>query len=242
MFQGVMRFLTGIVIELDKIAVLKAYMREMGQNMEKSADSIGKIRGQIFDLERKKVTANKDLRLAAECAREARSKNDKENVYIYAAQVARLTTLIETYDGLLTKLNGVAEILQKVHDNTKVIFEDTKNDIEAKEAEYNSITEAHNATTAINNVLNGDANHREIYQQAMSMLQSDASKKVGHMEQFMIESKGAMQTVDLQTSANARLGLELIDKMEEADKLLLIENNGKPSGSEAKKGIARELR
>src|SRR5579872_6803969 len=51
MFQSVMRFLTGLFIELDPIGILKNYIAEMKKNLSVMDEQLGNLRGSIRTLQ-----------------------------------------------------------------------------------------------------------------------------------------------------------------------------------------------
>lgn len=221
LFQTVVRSFTGLVIELDPIAILKTYLDTMLKNIQKTGEQIGKLRGSISTLTAKKDQASESMQNSAALLKQARIKNIQGQIVLHANQVGRLEKVIKTYDNLLLKLNGLLAVLQKIYENTQIVYEDTKNDIEIKESEWESIKMASSAMKSAMSAISGDPDQRAIYEQALSYMQDDLGMKVGEMQQFLVDTNKLMDTIDLQSDANVDRGLAIVNQLEKnADSLL----------------------
>ncbi len=132
LFRTVIHAFTGLVIELDPISILTTYLEEMKKNIQKTGEQIGKLRGSISTLTNKKDAAVKNMDNEARLLKQAQAQELNGQIVLHANQVGRLEKVIITYDTLLNKLNALSTVLQKIYDNTKIIYEDTKNDIDIK--------------------------------------------------------------------------------------------------------------
>jgi len=221
LFRTVIHAFTGLVIELDPISILTTYLEEMKKNIQKTGEQIGKLRGSISTLTNKKDAAVKNMDNEARLLKQAQSQGLNGQIVLHANQVGRLEKVIITYDTLLNKLNALSTVLQKIYDNTKIIYEDTKNDIDIKKSEWDSIKMANSAMKSAMSAISGDPDKRAIYEQTLDFMQSDLGNKVGEMQQFLIDTSDLMQTIDLQSDANVDRGLEIVEKLEKnADGLL----------------------
>lgn len=214
LFSTLMRFFTGLVIELDKIAILKTYLKIMKENIDKSATSIGALRGQRSHIMKQKAEAEVKMKEEGALAKAAEKLEMFDEVTVHANQVGRIDKTIKTYDGLIERIDGLLGVLQKLHNNTKVVYIDTKNDIEAKEVEYEAIRSASNVIRSAGMILNGDSDRREIYEQALEMMSQEVAAKIGEMEQFFLDTESVMKTIDLQQVANTEIGMDLIKQMD----------------------------
>lgn len=193
----------------------------MLENIAKTGEQIGKLRGSISTLTKKRDIAQEDLNNEAALTKQAQSKGIQTQIILHSNQVARLEKMINTYNALLQKLIGLKDVLQKIYENTQVIYQDTKNDIDMKEAEWDSIKQANSAMKSALSAINGDPDQRAIYEQALGYMQDDLGLKIGEMEQFLLDTSNIMQTIDLQTDANVDRGLAIVSKLEHnADTML----------------------
>lgn len=221
LFRTIIHAFTGMIIELDPIAILTTYLEEMKKNIQKTGEQIGKLRGSITTLINKKTAAIENMDNEARLLKQAQAQKLNGQIVLHANQVGRLEKVINTYDTLLTKLNALSAVLQKIYDNTKIIYEDTKNDIDIKKSEWESIKMANSAMKSAMSAISGDPDKRAIYEQTLDYMQSDLGNKVGEMQQFLIDTSDLMQTIDLQSDANVDRGLQIVEKLEKnADGLL----------------------
>ncbi|MEM9836484.1 MAG: hypothetical protein AAF828_08275 [Bacteroidota bacterium] len=221
MYKSVMRSITGIFVQIDPIGILKNYVEEMGKNLNKLRKQIGNIRGQMRKLETLMKTNEKEINNQLKLAQVAKQQGKKQPMILSSRKAARLKESNGKYQALLNKLTILYRILTKMHDNSEILLEDTKDQVKLKEQERKAIRASHGAMKSAMSVINGDPDQRAMFDQAMEAITEDVANKVGEMERFMDMSSNFMNSIDLQNGVFEEQGMRMLEAYERESDLLL---------------------
>ncbi|MFK8163905.1 MAG: PspA/IM30 family protein [Lewinella sp.] len=238
MYKSAMRGLTSMFVNIDPIGILKSYVEELGKNLQEMRKQIGKLRGQIRHLktlvETNETQINKELKLA----QLAKKTGKKQQMILSSRRAARLKESNQKYGVLLTKMDVLSRVLNKMHDNSEVLLEDTKDQVSLRIEERKAIRASHGAMKSAMSVINGDPDQRAMFDAAMEGIAEDVANKVGEMERMMELSNDFMSSVDLQNGVFADEGLRMLEEWEQKSDLMLtgghieVDNLTKRSGEE----------
>lgn len=221
MYKSAMRSITGLFVQLDPVGILKNYVEEMAKNLQKLRTQIGNIRGQVRHLETLMKTNDKEIANQLQLAKLAQKQGKKQPMILSSRKAARLQESNGKYAALLKKLNILYRILSRMHDNSEVLLEDTKDQVKLKEMERKAIRASHGAMKSAMSVINGDPDQRAMFDQAMEAITDDVANKVGEMERFMEMSSEFMSTIDLQNGVFEEQGMRMLEEYERKSELLL---------------------
>ena len=238
MYKGIMRFLTGLFIQIDPIAVLKTYLDDLKKNHDNMDRQIGRLRGVLAELQRKirdnESVAKNNMALAAQAQKKLASADQdtqasmRAQVMLKTRKAGRLKETNRTFMELYTKIEMIYRVLSKMYTNCGVLIEDTEDSIEVKATEWKTIKMAHGAMRSAMNIIRGDKDKRAIYEEALDIMANDLDTKVGEMQRFMEVSQNFLDGVDLQNGVFEEKGLEMLEKWEkDADSWLLGDEKGK---------------
>ena len=138
-------------------------------------------------------------------------------------KAARLRESNEKYQVLLQKMQVMYRILNKMHQNSEILLEDTKDQVNLKEQERKAIRTSHSAMKSAMSVMSGDPDKRAMFDAAMEAVADDVANKVGEMERFMEMSSNLMQSIDLQNGVFEEEGMNMLEKWEQESSLMLLE-------------------
>ncbi|MFN7119186.1 MAG: hypothetical protein ACK4TA_20475 [Saprospiraceae bacterium] len=237
MYKSVMRWITGIFVQIDPIGILKSYVENLKDNLRKMNKQIAQLRGQMHKLQevihnnRKQIETNLSM---ASKAREA----DKQNIMILKSrQAGRLKDSNLRLEDLYRKMEVLYRVLTKMYENSQILMEDIQDQVAVKEQERKAIHASHGAMRSAMSIISGDPDQRAMFDQAMEAIAEDVANKVGEMERFMEMSANFMDSVDLQNGIFEEEGLKMLEKWEkegvslilgeEKDHLLLKANDDK---------------
>jgi hypothetical protein len=222
MYRSVMRFITGLFIQLDPIAILKTYVETLKQNLDKMDEQIRKLKGTMTTLRR---TIEDNERAAQEniaMASKAKEKGKDKIMILQARKAGRLKESNVTLKGLYTKMEIIYRVLTKMYENCSILMEDTQDQVKLKEAEWKAIQQSNKAMKSAMSVITGDKDKRAIYEQALEYMADDLGNKIGEMERFMELSESFMEGVDIQNGVFEEKGLEMLEQWEKsADSMIL---------------------
>lgn len=222
LYKALMRMFTGWVIEIDPINILKSYIEEMEKNHTKMGDQITKLKGTIRMLQTRIKENLETARSQMALAEQAKKKQLTGQIILRTNKAGRLEQSNRTYSDLLKKIEVIYRVLAKMYENTGILIEDTKDQIEQKETEWKTIRQANSAMRSAMSIINGDKDKRAIYEQALEYMAQDIGNKVGEMERFIELSENFMQGVDLQNGVFEEKGMKMLEEWEKnADSWLL---------------------
>ena len=225
MYQSAMRKVTGLFINIDPIGILKSYVEELERNLQEMRQQIGKIRGQMRHLTTLIETNEKEVKKQLKLAALAKEKGKNQQMILSSRRAARLRESNQKYQVLLTKMEVLNRVLNRMHQNSEVLLEDTRDQVDLRIQERKAIRASHGAMTSAMSVINGNPDQRALFDQAMEAIADDVANKVGEMERMMELSSDFLASVDLQNGVFADEGLRMLEEWERKSELLLSEGH-----------------
>ncbi len=240
-YKSIMRWITGIFVNLDPIGILKSYVEDLQNNLVKMRKQIGLLRGQMRQLQGLMETNTKEIEQNMKLASAARDSGKEQQMVLSSRKAARLQESNEKYRVLLQRMEILYRILVKMHDNSEILIQDTKDQVELKEEERKAIRASHSAMKSAMSVMSGDPDKRAMFDMAMEAITEDVAGKVGEMERFMEMSAGFMDSVDLQNGVFEEQGLKMLEDWEERSTLMLMDGHRGQLNSGQDKMELREI-
>lgn len=225
MYKSVMRWVTGLFVQIDPIGILKSYVDDLKDNLRKMNKQISMLRGQMHKLNeiihnnKKEITSNLQL------ASKAKASNKEAVMILKSRKAGRLRESNMKLDDLYKKMEILYRVLTKMYENSQILMEDIKDQVEVKEQERKAIHASHNAMNSAMSIISGDPDRRAMFDAAMEAITDDVAGKVGEMEQFMELSANFMQSVDLQNGIFEEEGLKMLEKWEKEGVSLILGEN-----------------
>ena len=226
LFRLLMRAITGMIINIDPIGILKDHLSQMRKRREVMSQQISNVSGQIGYLknviDKNQALANENMRLAAHAKKIATTTSDQNEqlrmalqMKAKANQAGRLQKSNLSYQQLLSKLQNIYDLLSKWAVHIDFYIEDTDNEVKQAEIEYKTINAAYRAYRTALAVIKGSGDEKEIYNQTMEKLAEEAGRKLGEMEDFQRLAQNFMDTIDLENGAVETDALEKLDAYEQ---------------------------
>ncbi|MFT4750033.1 MAG: phage shock protein A [Neolewinella sp.] len=221
MYKSAMRSVTGVFVNIDPIGILKTYIESLENNLQDMRKQIGKLRGQIRHLKTLVETNETEINKQLKLAQIAKERDKKQQMILSSRRAARLRESNQKYSALLTKMDVLSRVLNKMHDNSEVLLEDTRDQVELRIVERKAIRASHGAMSSAMSVINGNPDQRAMFDAAMEGITEDVANKVGEMERMMDLSNEFMSSVDLQNGVFADEGLRMLEEWEQKSDLML---------------------
>ncbi len=213
-YKSIMRWITGIFVNIDPIGVLKSYIDDLKGNLSKMNVQIGKLRGQMSQLKSIMDQNQRDIQNNLKLASAARDSNMQAQMVLKARKAGRLQDSNMKYDDLYKRMEILYRVLRKMYENSEVMLEDISDQVVVKEQERKAIRASHSAMTSAMNIISGNSDKRYMFDMALEAVADDVSQKVGEMERFMDVSSKFMDSIDLQNGVFEQEGLEMLEKWE----------------------------
>ncbi len=230
MYKSAMRWVTGLFVQIDPIGILKSYVEDLEDNLGKMRKQIGTLRGQMRKIDTLMTENGREIENQMKMASAAKEKGMDQQMLLASRKAARLKETNGKYKVLHDKMEVLNRILVKMHSNSEVLLEDTRDQVKLKEQERKAIRASHSAMKSAMSVISGDPDKRAMFDAAMEAVADDVANKVGEMERFMELSAHFMESVDLQNGLFEEEGLKMLGQWEKDSTLLRLEGAGRSSG------------
>jgi phage shock protein A len=227
-YKGVMRWITGIFVQIDPIGVLKAYIDDLRKNHRNMSKQIGALRGQMRRLGKTMSENKKSIEQSTRMAQKAKVNNQQSQLALELRRIGRLKESNAKLEVLHKKMEVMYRVLRKMYDNSEILLEDLKDQVSIKEAERKAIHASHSAIQSAMSIISGNKDQRYMFDEAMEALAEDVAMKVGEMERFMDLSTNFMDSIDMQKGVSEDEGLKMLEEWErKSDGLLLLDKPDK---------------
>jgi hypothetical protein len=223
LYKSMMRAITGLFIKIDPVGIIESYIGHLRKQLGELQGRIQELSGAKQKLSDAINRAKEELDEQLNLAKTGQKKGlGAAEIAVYTNQAGRLKTRIEKYQGLLTKLETLYRILEKMEKAAKVVILDKTNQVEDIKTQRAEMRTGYNAFKSAMSILAGDPDKKVIFDQAMESIQNEISMKSGAMERFIAESGEVMQAIDLQNGAFEEKGMKLLEKWENEGLPLLL--------------------
>ncbi|MCO6462347.1 MAG: hypothetical protein J5I59_13165 [Saprospiraceae bacterium] len=224
MYKSIMRWITGLFVQIDPIGILKSYVEDLENNLVKMDQQISKLRGQMHKLKEIILNNKKQIESNLSLASEAKERNKESMMILKSRQAGRLTDSNVKLEDLYKKMEILYRVLTKMYENSEIMKEDIQDQVKVKEQERAAIRASHSAMKSAMSIISGDKDQRAMFDQALEAIADDVSAKMGEMERFMEVSSNFMDSVDLQNGVFEEEGMKMLEKWEKEGASLLLGN------------------
>ncbi len=213
-YKSFMRWMTGLFVQIDPIGILKSYVESLQDNLRNMNKQMNKLRGQMHQLQEIIVNNKKEIQSNLELASRAKDQNNQAMMVLKSRKAGRLKESNIRLDELYNKMEVLYRVLKRMYENSEILMEDIKDQVELKEQERKAIHASNSAMRSAMSVIKGDKDKRAMFDEALEAVAEDVSQKVGEMERFMEVSASFMDSIDLQNGVFEEEGLEMLEKWE----------------------------
>ena len=211
-YKSVMRWVTGLFVQLDPIGVLKSYIDDLRDNLGKMNKQVGILKGQMHKLKETMNQNQRQINTNMMLANKAKEKNMDSQMVLKARKAGRLKESNQKLESLYKKMEILYRVLVKMYQNSEILLEDVEDQVKVKEQERKAIRASHSAMTSARNIISGNSDSREMFDRALEAIADDVANKVGEMERFMEMSANFMDSVDLQNGVFEEEGMKMLEK------------------------------
>lgn len=223
-YKGIMRWMTGWIIEIDPIGILKSYAEDLRSSLENMSTRISDLRAEMRKL---KEIIEKNSNQAGEALDMARRAEQakKQNVYVLKSrQAGRLTNSNKTLQQIHNKMEMSLRVLQKMYESSELLIQDIEGEIVVKSSEREAIRASHSAFRSAMKVIQGDKDKRVIFDETLEYLADDYGRKLGEIEHFVAVSGTFLDSLDLQNGTYEEEAMKMLEAWEQQGDSLLLGN------------------
>lgn len=210
----IMRKITGLIIEIDPIAIVEAKVKEMKEKILVIEKQMGNIKGLITQNQRrvddKKVELEKQLGML----KQYEQRNMLDRAKVTQRQVVRLQGAVERQSKRLEDSKKWMEILKKLKERADLVVVDTENEVNDRKEEYESIKAQHKAFSSIMSIIKGNPDDLEDFTHAMDYMAYDISMRLGEMSNVIDETGGLLSQISVEDGVTSEKAAHLLQKYE----------------------------
>lgn len=215
LFKSMMRSLTGTIIQLNPIAIMKIYIDDLKDKRSKMQGQIDILAGQLVKLNKKINENNEQIKQKFAEANKANAMTDKpgmkEAATLAAMEGAGLQEMNQKLLPLQRNMKTVLEFMEKVNKSAEYIIKETEIKVRLKETEYQIVKESSNALKTAVSIFKGDPDKKFYFDESMEYIQDDMSKKLGEMKRAMDFSMDFINGVDIQNGILSDKGQAMLE-------------------------------
>ncbi len=222
MYKSIMRWITGLFIQIDPIGILKSYVDDLRANLRKMNKQIAMLRGQMHQLKEQIINNQRQIESNLKLASQAKNTDKRAMVVLKTRKAGRLKESNLKLEDLYKKMEILYRVLTRMYENSEIMLEDIQDQVMVKEQERKAIHASNSAMKSAMNIITGNKDKRQMFDQALEAIADDVSMKVGEMERFMEMSEGFMNSIDLQNGVFEEEGLKMLEKWEKEGVSLIL--------------------
>ena len=227
-YRSLMRAITGIVVELNPIAILEDYVSELKVKLQKIDDQLTLLKGQIGKVARKIDERKSECQHEFDMADIAKKKGLlPAEIASHAMKGERLKGYIQKLQDLYNKMQFLYEFLSKMRKYSDLMIQNTDFEVQLQKDEYESIVKSHNVMKTAFNIINGNDDKKLLFDQAMDYTNDQMGSKIGEMERMMEASMSFISTADLENGVYEDKGLKILEEFDQKGMEALFSINGK---------------
>ena len=210
----IMRKITGLIIEIDPIAIVEAKVKEMKEKIGVIEKQMGNIKGLITQNQRRVDNKKEELEKQLGMLKQYEQRNMLDRAKITERQVVRLQAAVERQTKRLEDSKKWMEILKQLKERADLVVVDTENEVNDRKEEYESIKAQHKAFSSIMSILKGNPDDLEDFTHAMDFMAYDISMRLGEMSNVIDETGGLLSQISVEDGVTSEKAAELLRKYE----------------------------
>lgn len=210
----IMRKITGIIIEIDPIAIVEAKVKEMKEKIQVIEKQMGNIKGLITQNQRRVEDKKNELEKQLGMLKQYEQRNMLDRAKITERQVVRLQGAVERQTKRLEDSKKWMEILKKLKERADLVVVDTENEVNDRKEEYESIKAQHKAFSSIMSIIKGNPDDLEDFTHAMDFMAYDISMRLGEMSNVIDETGGLLSQISVEDGVTSEKAAALLQKYE----------------------------
>ncbi|WP_153800076.1 hypothetical protein [Foetidibacter luteolus] len=205
----------GIAIELNPFNILQAKIEQGYEDRNTLLKQAVKLKGKQSELTDKLSEKEKELQLNIQKVKILQQeKGNNRQVDLYANNVLRCREYIDNVTPIVGDLNKLISFADMAYEESGIMLEDAKLDLEAKKDLYYSVTTGLSAVSSAMKAFKGDDELNRDAEQALAILKVKIGEKIGHIKSAIDVTQRFMDDKVLEDKAKSAQAIELINKFD----------------------------
>jgi hypothetical protein len=211
--EFIANYTIGIAIELNPFNILQMKIEQGYKDRNTLFQQSAKLKGKQSELMDKLGDKEKELQLNAQKVKILQQeKSNPRQIDLYANNILRCREYIDNVSPIVGDLNKLIKFSETAYEESGIMLEDAKLDLEAKKDLYYSVTTGLSAVTSAMKAFKGDDELNQDAEKALSILKQQIGEKIGHIKSAIDVTQRFMDDKVLEDKAKSAQAIELINR------------------------------
>ncbi|PSL35020.1 hypothetical protein [Chitinophaga ginsengisoli] len=213
--EFIANYTVGLAIELNPFAILQAKIDQGYEDRNTLFKQSAKLKGKQSELLDKLKEKEKELQLNIQKVKILQSENkNNRQIDLYANNVIRCREYIDNVTPIVGDLNKLVSFADAAYEESGIMLEDAKLDLEAKKDLYYSVTTGLSAVSSAMKAFKGDDGLNQDAEKALAILKVRIGEKIGHIKSAIDVTSRFMDDKVLEDKAKSAQAIELINSFD----------------------------
>ncbi|HEX6180942.1 MAG TPA: hypothetical protein VFZ47_06820 [Chitinophagaceae bacterium] len=213
--EFIANYTIGIAIELNPFNILEAKIDQGYKDRNTLYQQGSRLKGKQSELMDKLAEKDKELKLNVQKVKILQSENaNPRQIDLYANNVVRCREYIDNVSPIVGDLNKLIKFADMAYEESGMMLEDAKLDLEAKKDLYHSVTTGLSAVSSAMKAFKGDDELNRDAEKALSILKEKIGEKIGHIKSAIDVTSRFMEDQVLEDKAKSAQAIELINNFD----------------------------
>ena len=205
----------GLAIELNPFNILQAKIDQGYKDRDTLCKQSARLKGKQSELVEKLNEKDKELQLNIRKVKILQQEGGtNRQVSLYTNNVMRCREYIDNVTPIVGDLNKLIQFADVAYEESGIMLEDAKLDLEAKKDLYYSVTTGLSAVTSAMKAFRGDDELNKDAEKALALLKVRIGEKIGHIKSAIDVTSRFMDDQVLEDKAKSAEAIELINRFD----------------------------
>ncbi len=211
--EFIANYTIGIAIELNPFSILQTKIEQGYDDRNTLYRQGAKLKGKQSELMDKLSGKEKELQLNVQKVNILKAeKAGSRQMDLYANNVLRCREYIDNVTPVVSDLNKLIKFADMAYEESGIMLEDAKLDLEAKKDLYYSVTTGLSAVSSAMKAFKGDDDLNRDAEKALAILKEQIGEKIGHIKSAIDVTARFMDDKVLEDKAKSAQAIELINQ------------------------------
>jgi hypothetical protein len=203
----------GLAIELNPFNILELKIDQGYKDRKVLHEQGARLKGKKSELTDKLTEKEKELQLNIQKVKILQSEGqNKRQIDLYANNVLRCREYIDNVTPIVGDLDKLIKFSDAAYEESGIMLEDAKLDLEAKKDLYYSVTTGLSAVTSAMKAFKGDDELNRDAEKALAILKVQIGEKIGHIKSAIDVTSRFMDDKVLEDKARSAQAIDLINQ------------------------------
>jgi len=213
--EFIANYTIGIAIELNPFNILEAKIDQGYKDRKTLFQQSAKLKGKQSELMDKLNEKEKELKLNAQKVKILQTeKGNPRQIDLYANNVLRCREYIDNVSPIVGDLDKLTRFTDMAYEESGIMLEDAKLDLEAKKDLYYSVTTGLSAVSSAMKAFKGDDDLNRDAEKALAVLKERIGEKIGHIKSAIDVTSRFMDDQILEDKAKSAQAVEMISSFD----------------------------